>query len=120
MQLRNCGQNKYNCENKMSSLESQSTIIINGDVHINSQNKPLSNHDETLEEPKTKGSKDQQSSALELKYIIIDMAPVTFIDSSGSKMLERVSTYVHTHTYMYIYTYSAYIYAYNVIYVATT
>ena len=94
MQLRNCGQSKDDCENKMSSLESQSAIIINGDMDINSQNKPLNNHDETLEEPKTKGSKDQQSSALDLKYIIIDMAPVTFIDSSGSKMLERVSTYI--------------------------
>ena len=82
----------------MSPLESQPTIIANGDLHNNSLDKPQSNHmhDETLEEPKAKGGQDQQCMALDLKYIIIDMAPVTFIDSSGSKMLERVSIYKYT------------------------
>ena len=93
IQLRNCGQNKDNCENRISSLESQPKIIANGDLHNHNLNKPQSNHDETLEEPKAKGGQDQQCSALDLKYIIIDMAPVTFIDTSGSQMLERVSTY---------------------------
>ena len=39
----------------------------------------------------TNSDQDQLSQCPHIQYIIIDMGPVTFIDSSGSKMLERVS-----------------------------
>ena len=90
-------------ESKSCQLEScsQPTMIANNDMHHNgSLNKPESSCDENLEGPKTNCGQDQECLSLDLKYIIIDMAPVTFIDSSGSKMLERVSIIIsirHNH-----------------------
>ena len=85
IQLRSCRQNTECHDNTTCQLESQSAFIANGNVHNDSSN-IQSNSDKNLEEHKTNGDKDQPC----LQYIIIDMAPVTFIDSCGSKMLERV------------------------------
>ena len=87
--MRSYRQNTDSHTNKVCQLELQPTIVANGDVH----NDNLNNCNGNLEEQKTNDDKDQPYP---LQYIIIDMAPVTFIDSCGSKMLERVSIYTHT------------------------
>ena len=71
----------------MPQLESQPAIVTNGDA-CNGNLNIQSNCNGNLEEHKSDDNKDQPC---DLHYIIIDMAPVTFIDSCGSKMLERVS-----------------------------
>ena len=71
-------------------------MIADNDMHNDSLNKPKSSCDENLKGPNC--GQDQECLSLDLKYIIIDMAPVTFIDSSGSKMLERVSIINYKHT----------------------
>ena len=67
-----------------SQLESQPTR--NGDVCNNLNIRSNSNG-------KLEPSGDQTHPCWcpDLQFIIIDMAPVTFIDSCGSKVLERVS-----------------------------
>ena len=87
--MRSCRQNiDLEChDNKVCQLESQSTTVANGDVHNDNLN-IQSNCNGNLEKQK---SDDDKNQPRDLQYIIIDMAPVTFIDSCGSKMLERVS-----------------------------
>ena len=73
----------------MIHLESQPTCIVNGharDDNINIQ----SSCSEMSEEQTSNGDQDQSCQCPDIQYIIIDMAAVTFIDSSGSKMLDRV------------------------------
>ena len=73
----------------MIHSEPQPTCIVNGYVH---------DDDITIQSYSTKESeeqtanddKDQLSQSPDIQYIIIDMAPVTFVDSSGSKVLDRV------------------------------
>ena len=84
MQLSCCMQNRENHQNKVTVLESQMTCIANGYVHDDNTN----NSNKKSEQQTANGDQDQ---CPDIQYIIIDMAPVTFIDSSGSKMLERVS-----------------------------
>ena len=89
IQLRNCRQNTEYHDNKVCQLESQSAVIANGDVHNDNLN-IQSNRNGNLEEQNPDEDKDQPCQYPDLQYIIIDMAPVAFIDSCGSKMLERV------------------------------
>ena len=90
IQLINCRQNPEDYDSKACQLKSQSTIIENGYVHDDNLN-TQSNFNKNLEEQNTSDDKSQPSQYTDLQYIIIDMAPVTFIDSCGSKMLEKVS-----------------------------
>jgi len=69
----------------------QPTVIANAE-HQDNQN-VQSNSNRNLEEPTTSNDKNQIYGHPDLQFIIIDMAPVTFIDFSGSNMLERVSTH---------------------------
>ena len=83
IQLNCCTQNKGI---EATRLESHPTR--NGDVH-----------DDNLDiqsNGKSERFNDQPQSCWcpDLQYIIIDMAPVAFIDSCGSKMLERVSIHI--------------------------
>ena len=71
----------------MMVSESQMTSTANGYVH----DENTSNSIKTSEEQTANDDKDQSCQCPDIQYIIIDMAPVTFIDSSGSKILERVS-----------------------------
>ena len=90
LQLSCCTQNADSYKNEVIHLESQPTCIVNGYVHdddITIQ----TNSNKEAEEQTTNDDKDQSCQCPDIQYIIIDMAPVTFIDSSGSKMLERVS-----------------------------
>ena len=93
--MRSCRQNTECHDNTTCQLESQSAFIANGNVHNDSLN-IQSNYDKNLEEQKTNGDKDQPCQYPDLQYIIIDMAPVTFIDSCGSKTLERVRILLRT------------------------
>ena len=93
--MRNCKQNtgSHENDNNVCQLESQPAIVTNGDV-CNGNLNIQGNCNGSLEKQKSDDNKDQLS---DLRYIIIDMAPVTFIDSCGSKMLERVSMYSYCH-----------------------
>ena len=73
----------------MIQLESQPTCIANGHAHGDNFN-IQSSCSEISEEQIANGNQDQLSQCPDIQYIIIDMAPVTFIDSCGSKMLDRV------------------------------
>ena len=64
------------------------TIIANAACQDN-QNVPSSSN-KNLEKQIASNDKNQIYQHPDLQYIIIDMAPVTFIDSSGSNMLEKV------------------------------
>ena len=81
IQLNCCAHHK---DSGPSQLESQPTR--NGDVCNNLNIRSNSNG-------KLEPSGDQTHPCWcpDLQFIIIDMAPVTFIDSCGSKVLERVS-----------------------------
>ena len=71
-------------------VESQPTSITSGygeDENFSTEG----NSNKISEEQNASGNQDQSHWNADLQYIIIDMAPVTFIDSSGSKMLERVN-----------------------------
>ena len=74
----------------MRELESQPTCIVNEHAHDDNPSIQSSSN-KKLEEQMTNSDQDQLSQCPHIQYIIIDMGPVTFIDSSGSKMLERVS-----------------------------
>ena len=95
-------------EGQKTEIESQSMCIANVYIHRNKPDTQTSciekteqqninefnkqnNFSEILEELNINGNQDQSHWCPDLQYIIIDMAPVTFIDSCGSKMLERVS-----------------------------
>ena len=97
-------------ENKVTQLESLPTCIVNKcvhDDHLNMSNGKLEGQNtenevsqlepqltcipRESEKQKANGDQDQSHWCPDLRCIIIDMAPVTFIDSSGSRMLERVS-----------------------------
>ena len=74
----------------------QPTVIANTE-HQDNQN-VQSNSNRNLEEQTIS---NQIYGHPDLQFIIIDMAPVTFIDSSGSNMLERVSTHAcHYNNYV--------------------
>ena len=73
-----------------SEVESQPTSITSGygeDENFSMEG----NSNEVSDEQNINGNQDQSHWNPDLQFIIIDMAPVTFIDSSGSKMLERVN-----------------------------
>ena len=90
IQLRSCTQHADDHDNESSRLESQPTC--NGGVHDSNLNEESNGK---LQGQKSNGDlEDQPCWCPDLQYIIIDMAPVTFIDSCGSKMLERVSVCV--------------------------
>ena len=89
IQLR-CHRKDADHDDKLGQLEAQTKITANGDAYHDSQN-VHNNSNKNLEEQITNNDKNQIYQHPDLQYIIIDMAPVTFIDSSGSNMLERVS-----------------------------
>ena len=84
----------------MIGLEPQPTCIINEHARDDNPNMQSSSNKKS-EKQTTSSDQNQLSQCPDIQYIIIDMAPVTFIDSSGSKILERVSMYMYiTHLYL--------------------
>ena len=84
-------QNADSYKNEVIHSESQPTCIANGYVQDDDLN-IQSNSTKKSQEQTANDDKDQSHQCPDIQYII-DMAPVTFIDSCGSKMLDRVRIY---------------------------